>query len=59
MAKMKKFPKQPKMTASQKTWDNYEKKCADVTKHNDGVKAVKKKKEATKAKVQKMKDKKK
>lgn len=57
MAKMKKFPKQPKATASLSTWEKYKKKCDEIAKFNAGLTAVKKKKEAIKSGVQKQKDK--
>lgn len=57
MAKMKRYPKQPKANASLKTWENYKKKADEVAKFNAGIKAVKNKKEAIKNGVQKQKDK--
>ena len=55
MASKKKFPKTPKAGASLKQWENYKKRCEDVKKHNAGVDADKKKKEAVKASVGKIK----
>lgn len=57
MAKMKKFPKQPKAKSSLQTWERYKKKCDDITKFNAGIVATQKKKESIKTGVQKQKDK--
>jgi hypothetical protein len=58
MAKsLKKFPKQPKMGSSVKVWENYKKKCDEVTKYNAGIMAERKKKDSIKSAVQKQKDK--
>jgi hypothetical protein len=58
MAKLKKFPKAPKATASLAVWENYKKKCELVNKDNAPKIAAVKKKESLKAAVKKIKEKK-
>lgn len=52
MAKLKKYPKKPKASASAATLENYLKKCKEVDKFNAPIKAEMKKREALKKKVQ-------
>lgn len=37
MAKLKKFPKEPKSKASVEVWKRYEAKCREVKKYNDAI----------------------
>lgn len=37
MARLKKFPKEPKSKASVEVWKRYEAKCREVKKHNDAI----------------------
>lgn len=46
MAKIKRYPKKPKRSASLKVWENYRDRCKAVDKHNAQVKSELKKKEA-------------
>lgn len=55
MAKAKKFPKAPKAKASLQTWQNYDKKVADVKKHNAQLISDAKKKKTIIEKVKKAK----
>jgi hypothetical protein len=55
MAKKKKYPKQPKKSASLKVWENYQAKIKEIDKHNAKIDADEKKKEAMIGRVQKMK----
>ena len=38
MAKMKKYPKQPKMKASVEVWKRYEERCKEVDRYNNELK---------------------
>lgn len=53
--KKRKYPKQPKMTASLPVWERYRAKCQEVDRYNAGLDAAKKKKAAVISTVQKMK----
>ena len=55
MTKKKKYPKQPKMSASLATWEKYEARCKAVTAHNKALADKPKKIEAIKTRVQKAK----
>ena len=59
MPKIKKYPKQPKASASLKSWENYQQKCKDVDKFNAPIIAAEKKKERIKKSVATQKSKKK
>ena len=37
MAKKRKLPKKPKLTASIETWKSWEKRAAEVKKHNNKI----------------------
>jgi len=58
MAKKKSFPKAPKQSASLETWQKYDKKVAEVKKHNAQVDSDKRKKKSLVEKVKKAKAKK-
>lgn len=51
MAKLKKYPKKPKATATVKQMENYLSKRKEVDKYNNQIKAEAKKKEALKKKI--------
>jgi len=55
MAKKKKYPKQPKKSASLATWERYEARCKAVTAHNKALAEKPKKIDAIKSRVQKAK----
>ena len=55
MPKKRKYPKQPKASASLKTWENWEKRCAEVAKHNKAIEDRPDKIAAIKARVAKKK----
>lgn len=55
MAKMKKYPKQPKANASEATWKNWEERCKVVAKYNSDLKKAPAVKRAIKERVQKLK----
>lgn len=57
MAKKKKFPKSPKAAASLQIWQEYDKKVAEVNKHNNKIDTDAKKKKAVQEKVNKAKKK--
>lgn len=57
MAKLRKYPKQPKSKANVAVWERYLAKCKEVDKLNAPIKAAVKKKEAIKSQVQKLKNK--
>lgn len=40
MAKKRKMPKRPKQSASLQTWKNWDKRAAEVKKHNDAINKV-------------------
>lgn len=37
MARLKKFPKEPKSKASVEVWKRYEAKCREIKKYNDAI----------------------
>lgn len=45
MAKKKKYPKRPKASASLETWKNWERRAAEVKKHNNKIEAERKAKQ--------------
>lgn len=53
--KLKKYPKQPKASASIATWQRYEQKVKDIKKVNDGILSERKKKSDLIGKIQKLK----
>jgi hypothetical protein len=55
MAKKKKFPKQPKASASEEVWKRWEARCKEVAAYNKKLKEAPKKKAAIKARVQSLK----
>lgn len=57
MAKKKKFPKAPRASASLEVWQNYDKKVAEVNKHNSTVESDAKKKKSLMEKTKKAKKK--
>lgn len=59
MAKMKKYPKTPKKTASKDSWEKYLEKCKEVDKANSTMEKDKKDKLSIQKKVVDLKKKKK
>jgi len=57
MARLKKFPKQPKRTSSLSTWQRWEMRCKDVAAYNKALKEAPKKKDSIKARIQSLKNK--
>lgn len=55
MAKKKSFPKAPKASASLETWQKYDKKVAEVKKHNAQLESDKRKKKTLVEKIKKVK----
>lgn len=55
MAKKKSFPKAPKASASLEVWQKYDKKVADVKKHNAQIESDKRKKKTLMDKTKKAK----
>jgi hypothetical protein len=55
MAKLRKYPRQPKSKANVAVWERYLAKCKDVDKLNAPIKNAAKKKETIKAQVSKLK----
>lgn len=55
MAKLKKFPKQPKAKSTLAVWERYEQRCKDVASYNKALKEAPKKKDAIKSRIQKLK----
>ena len=55
MAKMKKYPKQPKMQASVEVWKRYEERCKEVDRYNNELKRKEAEKKRIIDKVKKMK----
>ena len=45
MAKKRRFPKRPKITASLDAWKRWEERAKEVKKHNDKLEATKKAKQ--------------
>lgn len=55
MAKKKSFPKSPKASASLEVWQKYDKKVAEVKKHNAQLESDKRKKKTLVDKIKKVK----
>lgn len=54
MAKLKKYPKKPKASASLATMENYLARCKEIDKENARIKADEKKRKALKDKIAKV-----
>lgn len=55
--KKRKYPKQPKASASLQTWQNYHARCKEVDRYNASIVSDKKKKSSIISSVNKLKSK--
>jgi hypothetical protein len=55
MAKLRKYPKQPKAKSGVAVWERYETRCKAVNAYNKALKEAPKKKEVIKARIAKLK----
>jgi hypothetical protein len=57
MAKMKKYPKQPKLNSSMDVWKRYEDRCKAVSKYNSDLKKAPSLKNAIKSRISSLRNK--